>query len=445
MTAEPSATAAAATTTTVAVIGAGMAGLVAARTLASAGVDVLVIEAADRVGGRVLAETSALGSRLDLGGQWVGHGHHRFEALAAELGATVFQMNTPKQPEFIQGRHRVKALSGPMLWANLALARWELAARRRHNPKRWASGSVRGWLDRRVRSGTARRVLDVMVTATTCADLDTYSMRNFGDMIRSQGGLADMLTTRGGAQEALVLEGAGTLAEQLAEELGPQVLTGRRVTEVTYDDAAVAIQTPEGVIRAATAIVTVPPPMTASITFNPPLPAARAQLVANTHMGTVYKAIAVYDRPFWRDRRPHAELIVLDQPGAAVFDTSPPDGPGHLCLLVAGPEARTLDTMSPTDRQAQLLGRLVDPLGAPVAKPVSWHEKSWHLDPCVGGGYAALPNADAPADSPHVNDPVGPIHWAGTETAHEHPGYIEGAIESGQRVAGDVLAVLRSS
>lgn len=429
-------------TATVVVVGAGMAGLVAARALHGAGIDVIVVEAAGRVGGRVLAETSPLGSRLDLGGQWVGHGHHRFEALAAELRATVFPMDTPKQPDFVRGRERIGALSLPMLWANLALVRWEIAARRTQNPKRWADGSVREWLATRVRSATARRALDVMVTATTCADLDTYAMADFGDMIRSQGGLADMVKTKGGAQEALVLEGAGSLPERMADELGPRVLTGRRVTRVSYDDAGVTIHTPEGTIRSTKAIVTVPPPMTASITFDPPLPPARAQLVANTHMGIVYKAIAVYERPFWRDSRAHTELIMLDQPGAAVFDTSPPDGPGHLCLLVAGPEARTLDTMSADERQAALLGPLAGHLGTAVTQPVSWHEKSWHLDPYVGGGYAALPNADAPATAPDANDPVGPIHWAGTETAREHPGYIEGAIESGQRIAGDVVAAL---
>ena len=89
--------------TTVAIVGAGMSGLIAARDLQRQGIDVLVLEAADRVGGRTLAETSALGSRLDLGGQWIGQGHHRFEQLADELGATRFQMHTPKAPAIIDG------------------------------------------------------------------------------------------------------------------------------------------------------------------------------------------------------------------------------------------------------------------------------------------------------------------------------------------------------
>ncbi|CAM2889127.1 flavin monoamine oxidase family protein [Skermania piniformis] len=429
---------------TVVVVGAGMSGLIAARALHRGGIDVIVLDAADRVGGRMSAETSVLGSRLDLGGQWVGHGHHRFEALAAELGTTLFPMNTPRLPEVIRGQRRIAASSLPLFAANVVLLRWELAARRKRNPSTWTSGSVRDWLDRRVRSGTTRRALEVMVTTTTCADPDVYPMAAFGDMIRYQAGLIGMVRTKGGAQERLVVEGAGTLTDRLAAELGPRVRTAQRVTELHYDTDGVWVRTPDRVVRADLVVVTVPPPMAASITFTPPLPAARAQLIENTHMGTVYKAIAVYERPFWRDRRKHAEVILLDEPGAVVFDTSPPNGPGHLCLLVAGPEARTLDSLSSAQRRQQLLGRLAGRLGADVDRPVGWHEKSWHLDRYVGGGYSVLPNPGTAAGRtlPVPHDRVGPIHWAGTETAAEHAGYIEGAIESGQRVAEEVRVAL---
>lgn len=389
----------------------------------------------------MLAETSALGSRLDLGGQWLGHGHRRFRSLVGELGASVFPMHTPTQPDVIDGQRRLSSWGLPMLSAMAALGRWELGARRTENPRGWSSGSVRDWLERRVPSRTARRALEVVVVAMTCADPGAYPMAAFGDLMRHQGGLRGIVMTAGGAQDRLVVEGAGTLTERLAQQLGDRVLLGNPITRVSHDSSGATVHTAAGAIRAEKVIVTMPPPMMRTITFDPPLPSAHARLVERTQMGTVYKAIAVYDRPFWRDRRGHAELIVLDEPGAAVFDTSPPDGPGHLCVLVPGPEARALDELSPAERQERILDRLAPHLGTEITAPASWHEKSWHLDEFGGGGYCVLPNAGVTdVGLPFAHDLVGPIHWAGTETASEHAGYIEGAIESGQRAAAEVLA-----
>ncbi|MFE0699834.1 flavin monoamine oxidase family protein [Streptomyces sp. NPDC058872] len=123
-----------------------------------------------------------------------------------------------------------------------------------------------------------------------------------------------------------------------------------------------------------------------------------------------------------------------------MFDTTAPDGPGHLCTLVAGPEARALDHMDTDARRNILLGPLVPHLGPDVMKTASWHEKAWHLDEHAGGGYIALPEAGASDDvMPVPHTPIGSIHWAGAETAAEHPGYLDGAITSGRRAAQEVI------
>ncbi|MER8036410.1 flavin monoamine oxidase family protein [Streptomyces hydrogenans] len=430
------------TETTVAVVGAGMSGLVAARELRREDIDVLVLESADRPGGRMMADTSVLGSRLDLGGQWVGHGHRRFASLAAELGTELFPMRTPKRPCFVDGPRRLSPMSPTVLAANAVLLAWELRAKR-PAPEKWAARTVEAWL-RRVPGRRARRLLDVLVSVTTTADLDRYSMHAFTEAVRHQGGLAAMLSTSGGAQEKLIAEGAGTLTERLAADLGERVLTGRRVTSIHQDDHGVTLRTTAGAVRAARAIITVPPPMSARISYDPPLPPSRTLLERHTSMGSVYKAIAVYEHPFWRQRKGHAEFILLAHPGGAVFDTTPPGGPGHLCFLVAGAEARTLDGMDSAGRRQALLGQLVPHLGPQVLAPADWHEKSWHLDENVGGGYTALAiPGTTDGYLPMPSQPVGALHWGGTETANEHAGYIEGAIESGERVAREVLRSLQ--
>ncbi|MCZ0983461.1 FAD-dependent oxidoreductase [Streptomyces diastatochromogenes] len=431
------------TITTVAVVGAGMSGLIAARELRREGVDVLVLESADRPGGRMMAETSVLGSRLDLGGQWVGHGHHRFASLATELGAELFPMRTPKRPGFVDGPRRLPPMSPTVLAANAVLLAWELRAKR-PAPAKWTGRTVDTWL-RKVPGRQTRRLLDVLVSVTTTADLDRYSMDAFTEAVRHHGGLTAMLSTSGGAQEKLIAEGAGTLTERLAADLGERVLTGRRVTSIHHDDDGVTLRTTADTVRAVRAIVTVPPPMSARIAYDPPLPPHRTMLQQHTYMGSVYKAIAVYERPFWRQQRKrHAEFILLGHPGGAVFDTTPPGGPGHLCVLVAGAEARELDSTDTAGRHRALLGQLVPHLGPRVLAPADWHEKSWHLDEHAGGGYAALATpGTTDGYLPMPSQPVGPLHWAGTETANEHAGYVEGAIESGERVAREVLRSLR--
>lgn len=429
-----------ATDATVVVVGAGISGLTAARELHRRGVDVVVLEAADRLGGRTMSETTALGSTVDLGGQWIGHDHHRLMALADELGLTRYQMHTGPMPGLIDRSRRLSAISPAVLSAVAALVGVEVLSRT-GVPRRWSDRTVESWL-RRVPGRTARRLLEVIAEVSWTADLDRHSVYAMARMIRLQGGVRTMLSTKGGAQDSLLVEGMKGLADGLAADLDSRIRLGHKVVSIARDSSGVTVQTTAGDIRAAKVIVTVPAPVAGSIDHQPPLPLDRARLADDTYMGSVYKAIAVYDRPFWRQGK-GGELIVLDGPGSGVFDTSPPDGPGHLCVLIGGPAARELDGLTADERRRAVLEPLVSQIGPDVLRPVSWHEKSWHTDEYAGGGYMALPVAGA-LDGllPLPSTPVGDIHWAGTETAGDHPGYIEGAIESGLRVAQELARAL---
>ena len=162
-------------------------------------------------------------------------------------------------------------------------------------------------------------------------------------------------------------------------------------------------------------------------------------------MGVVYKAIAVFEQPFWREGL-GGEFLVLDDPACGVFDSSSPGGPGHLCFLVAGTPARQLDTLDSSVRRDLLLSRLIPLLGHRVSQPVDWHEKAWHLDEFCGGGYLAygiVGTSNGLLPMPHK--PIKNLYWAGTETAQEHPGYLEGAVQSGERAAYEVAGTLRGA
>lgn len=421
----------------VVVVGAGISGLTAAYELHRKGIDVIVLEAADRVGGRVLVERTALGSAVDLGGQWIGVGHHRFEALAAELGATQFRMRSPKMPLLADDNGTIRFGSPSTLAAVTALLGFELAT---HLPGRDTQNTVtlREWL-RRVPTSRARRMLEVIIEVTCCGDIDELSVTAFLEFIRYQGGLNTMMKSSGGAQDSLLVEGAGSLACRLADRLGERVHLNRSVGAVDRNGADLVVTTGTTTITADRLVMTVPPPTAARIEFRPALPDSRIRLQDNTYMGAVYKALAVYDTPFWRSRG-EAEMILGGETGCAVFDSSPPDGPGHLTVLVGGPDARRIGDLTVDARRTLLLDQLEPHLGIGVRNPASWHDKVWHHDPFVGGGYCTLPaSGTREGFYPVAHEPVGTIHWAGTETASEHAGYIEGAIESAHRVVDEIV------
>lgn len=181
--------------TTVVVVGAGVSGLMAARELHRRGIDVLVLEASDRLGGRTMSETTALGSTVDLGGQWIGHGHHRLSSLVDEFGLARYQMHTGPMPGLIDRSRRLSAVSTAVLMAALALAGVEVLSRT-GVPQRWNDKTVDSWL-RRVPGRTARRLLEVIAAVSWTADLDRHSVYAMARMIRQQGGVLTMLSTKG--------------------------------------------------------------------------------------------------------------------------------------------------------------------------------------------------------------------------------------------------------
>ncbi|TMS52607.1 FAD-dependent oxidoreductase [Mycobacterium sp. DBP42] len=233
-----------ATDATVVVVGAGISGLIAARELHRRGVDVVVLEAADRLGGRTMSETTALGSTVDLGGQWIGHDHHRLMALADALGLTRYQMHTGPMPGLIDCSRRLSVISPAVLTAVAVLVGVEVLSRT-GVPRRWSDRTVQSWL-RRVPGRTARRLLEVIAEVSWTADLDRHSAYAMARMIRLQGGVRTMLSTKGGAQDSLLVEGMKGLADGLAADLDSRISLGHKVVSIARDSSGVTVQTAAG-------------------------------------------------------------------------------------------------------------------------------------------------------------------------------------------------------
>ncbi|MEU6830409.1 FAD-dependent oxidoreductase [Nocardia beijingensis] len=442
----------------VAVVGAGYAGLCAARALRAAGREVVVLEASARVGGRALTARVGDGWAVDLGAQWISAAHTRFAALAEEYGAATYL--PPEGADLlVEGvvRRPFTGARPPLptfVLVVLAQAMWRLErmAARVDLARPWAApGADRldamtaaTWLRRNLPERRARNLAEVMIGEELCVDVGSISMLGLLTTIRSAGGVESGVEAE--TVTRLFVDGADGPALAVAAELGGAVRLGAPVTGIRRQADGAVVRFGSGEVHAEHVIVAVPPALAGRIAYDPPLPAARDQLTQRMPMGSVLKAFAVYERPFWRDDLLTGQSLNLHDPVPVTFDATRPGGPGVLGALVPGRAAQRLAALPPAERRAMVIGSLVRAFGYTAREPIEWHEKVWADDPYTRGGYGAFfPPGVLTTVGSALRQPVGPIHWAGSETATEWSGYIEGAIRSGERAAAEVLAAQRAT
>ncbi|MGH9018856.1 MAG: flavin monoamine oxidase family protein [Acidimicrobiales bacterium] len=450
------------------VIGAGYAGLSAARELVRGGLDVLVVEARDRVGGRVWTETTATGALVDHGGQWIGPGQDLIQKLADECGAATFPtFTTGEGVEWRDGQRATYAglipTSDPAAAAEGIETIFELDLASAEVPvdAPWDAPGARArdeqtlgsWMAAHVTSSGARSVITAAVKSIFGAEPGELSLLFTLFYLRSGGGLMNLARTTNGAQERRFVDGAQKGALYLAAELGDRVLLSSPVVGVDHGPdgvvATVARTTAAGApeplrIGARRVIVALPPALSVRLDWSPPLPGRRDQLSMRAPMGSVTKIHAVYDRPFWRDDGLNGQVVSDDGAVQVTFDDSPPDAShGILLGFVAGTECRALDGCTPAQRAEAALSDLVRYFGPAAARPLEVVEQHWPAERYTRGGPVAVFSPGLLTDfGPALRAPVGPVHWAGTETATQWCGYIDGALSSGVRAAGEVLAAL---
>jgi len=444
--------------TQVVVIGAGYAGISAARDLDHAGIDVVVLEASDRVGGRVHTDRTDI--PIDLGGMWLGAGHTRFSEMAASASVTTYP--TPSHGDALlrdggewhrYDPHRPLPPLGPVATAMFASVAWRLdrLAERIDLRAPWSSAdasrldsiTVSSWLRTAAPYGPVRRLIDANVHEVLCADPSMVSMLALLTYIKSSGGLEALISTDGGAQQDLLIGGADGPIRHVAAELGDRIRLDSPVERIDQRGDHIVISGPTATITAERVIVAMPPTLAGRIRYEPVMPPSRDALTQQMPMGAVWKIFAVYDTPFWRDAGLSGESIDLRSPITATFDASPPIGPGLLCTLVGGSRARRLDSIDESDRRRLVLDHFASVLGARALRPVDYRERSWASQIWSRGGYSGYtPPGVLSTLGRAIRTPVGRIHWAGTETAIEFQGYIEGAIRSGERAAAEVAATL---
>lgn len=444
----------------VVVVGAGFAGIAAARALRARGTRVLVLEARDRVGGRTWTELHD-GVAIDRGGAWLAPGHTLAFSLARELGVTTYKTHVAGRHLLVDG-DRLRTYRGlipkisPAALVAIAAAQRRIDKMAKTVPidapwtaphaTEWDARTVADFVTRsRIRSPIGSALFAMATGGLFAApSMDDVSLLNLAFLVAAHGSIESLFSISGGSQENMVTGGLGALATRAAGTLDPPVVLDAPVVAITQSDTDVEVRTQGHRIRARAVICTTPPALALDITFDPPLSGDRVALYRRAVAGHETKTLAIYDTPFWRTNGRSGQSALPGGPAEVTIDASPADGSaGVLACFDFGPVAEELDELTDDDRRARVLASLARRFGPVAAAPrevvtTSWWREPWsrgcsmaHFGPGVLTAYGHLLRA-----------PHGRVHFAGTETATRAHGAVEGALASGDRAASEVLAQL---
>ena len=437
----------------VVVIGAGLAGLVAAADLAAAGWEVVVLEARDRVGGRVWSDYSALAeatalpdAAVELGAEFIDDGHNRLLARIGELGlATERRVPDDERtalvdfdgvvsseddlveasPDLVVGLGRIdEALS--VLAEGVDPERPADAA----DAERLDALSVQEWLDGLAVSPMARRVWGGITSSEYSSDLAQLSLLFLAQQ--------DAVDVAGDPETMRVVGGNDQVARGLAADL--DVRLGQSVGRIKWTDSAVEVLvTGEEPINARHVVVAVPPAALRRMAVSPQLPASVAAWIDGLRMGPGLKTIARFEDRFWVERELSGESLT-DRAHGVSWDpldfSTDPERPAVLTAFTTGSGAVALAGLPVVDQAATVSFSLGETFGTRPSE-AAMVRADWMSDPLTGGTYVGFAPGQVIPFAEALRQSVGPISFAGEHTEFL-AGYMESAVRSGERVAAAI-------
>ena len=421
------------------VIGAGISGLAAAKELHQGKRKVVVVEARDRVGGRIWTDRDFAGVPIELGASWI-HGEvgNPIAQLAGKLNLSTF----PTDWDMLTGF----AENGRKLTINEILDifdfynRFEKAVSRnamtrfRADETRSLADQVQDWLTKS-KIPTADRwkvelALRCEIEQEYGADADQLAFPGFDAAEDFQG------------RHLMIAAGYDRVTDHFKADL--DIRTGVRVEAIDFSQPAVVVKTNQGTINASRVLVTVPLGVLqrGSIQFTPDLPATKQSAIDRLGMGLLNKVFLRFDKPFWPRNQ---QVFFFAWEGAAwpeCYNLEPVIGQPILMALKSGRPAETDEPRSDDVIVAGLMKQLQQAFGAKLLQPISSHVTRWGVDPYSLGSYSFMKVGSIPNDYEDLSLPVGDrLFFAGEATSRHHPATVAGAYLSGLREAKRILGL----
>ncbi|KAK0132373.1 Amine oxidase [flavin-containing] [Merluccius polli] len=443
------------------VVGAGISGLSAAKLLKESGLNPLVLEARDRVGGRTYTVQNKETKYVDLGGAYVGPTQNRIFRLAKEYGVETYKVNERENlVHHINGKTHVFKGPFPPMWNPLAVMDFNNLFRKmdemgqeipREAPWRaphaeeWDKMTMEELFKKICWTRTARRFATLFVNVNVTSEPHEVSALWFLWYVKQCGGIMRIFSTTNGGQERKFVGGANQISECMARELGQQVKLQSPVCSIDQTGVLVAVETlDKQTYMGKYVIVATPPVLNLKMHFSPELPPLRNQLVTRVPMGSVIKCMMYYKENFWR-KMGYCGTMVIEDEGAPIgitLDDTKPDGsvPAIMGFILAR-KCRKLSDLSKEERLKKICEIYAKVLGSEKAlHPVHYEEKNWCEEQYSGGCYTAYyPPGILTQYGRVLREPVDRLYFAGTETATEWSGYMEGAVQAGERAAREIL------
>jgi monoamine oxidase len=451
-------------TADVIVIGAGFAGLAAARRLARAGRSVIVLEARDRVGGRALDTPIGGGAVTERGATFAGPTQDHILALAREVGVATFgtydrganvYLNQGTRLTYPSDGPTGTAPPDPLIVAEITAAVTLLDEMSKEVPvdapwtapkaAEWDGQTLETWISEHSLTERFRRLVPAVTRPVFGAEPRELSLLFVLFFIAASGNESTPGTfernfnTRDGAQMWRFRGGAAQITEIMARELDVRLSTPAR--RISQTGTGVTVECDGQSFSAGRVIVAIPPTLAGRIDYEPQLPAARDQLTQRLGQGTLTKITAIYDAPFWRASGLTGTAVSADGLLSATYDASPErGGPSVIIGFVGGDNAREYERLRPAEGRARVLSELATLFGPDAARPREFHDMRWTNERWTRGCPVAIAGPGTLlAYGDRTRPPEGRVHFAGTETSTFWNGYMDGAVRSAKRAAAEVL------